>query len=264
VTLTGILSMGLLPSKGAHPSQGRRSRPFGQTLTADGLYGPDHQHLFCVRMDMAVDGVDNRVVEVEVEPTGTSTDDDEDEYARRHGRLNAFRRKATVLKSEASAAREANPRRGRHWLIESTTKCNGLGEPTAWRLEPGVGASVVPACSPGANYLDRAAFVSKCLWATRYHPNERYPAGDFPNQRPPSQPDGLPVWTAKRDASLEGGCDLVLWHTFGVTHVVRPEDAPVMPCERASFHLKPHGFFDASPCVDVPCSACGPPPRSRL
>lgn len=238
----------------------------------------------------------------QVEPTGTSTDDDEDEYARRHGRLNAFRRKATVLKSEASAAREANPRRGRHWLIESTTKCNGLGEPTAWvspgglarapphhrpvashahherlillrpafasplaqRLEPGVGASVVPACSPGANYLDRAAFVSKCLWATRYHPNERYPAGDFPNQRPPSQPDGLPVWTAKRDASLEGGCDLVLWHTFGVTHVVRPEDAPVMPCERASFHLKPHGFFDASPCVDVPCSACGPPPRSRL
>jgi len=79
-------------------------------------------------MDMAVDGVDNRVVEVEVEPTGTSTDDDEDEYARRHGRLNAFRRKATVLKSEASAAREANPRRGRHWLIESTTK-----SPRAWR-----------------------------------------------------------------------------------------------------------------------------------
>ena len=52
-----------------------------------------------------------------------------------------------------------------------------------------------------------------------YKPEERYPGGDFPNQRPPSKPDGLAAWTA-RDASLEA-TDLVVWHVFGVTHAVR-------------------------------------------
>ncbi len=36
--------------------------------------------------------------------------------------------------------------------------------------------------------------------------------------------------TAPQDASLEGA-DPVIWYAFGVTHVVRPEDFPVMPCE---------------------------------
>jgi len=51
---------------------------------------------------------------------------------------------------------------------------------------------------------------------------------------------------------------------FGVTHIVRLEDAPVMPCERVGFHLKPEGFFDVSPCTDVPCAACDAHVRSRL
>ena len=57
-----------------------------------------------------------------------------------------------------------------------------------------------------------------------------------------------------RDAKLDG-TDVVLWHVFGLTHVVRTEDAPVMPCETVGFHLRPCGFFDVSPCVDVPCTA---------
>lgn len=56
----------------------------------------------------------------------------------------------------------------------------------------------------------------------------------------------------------------VVWHVFGVTHIVRLEDAPVMPCERVGFHLKPEGFFDVSPCTDVPCAACDAHVRSRL
>ena len=60
--------------------------------------------------------------------------------------------------------------------------------------------------------------------------------------------------------------DVVLWHVLGVTHAVRPEDYPVMPCERVGFALKPLGFFDASPCVDVPCDACAArgAPKSKL
>jgi primary-amine oxidase len=41
--------------------------------------------------------------------------------------------------------------------------------------------------------------------------------------------DGLAKWTAA-NRSL-AGADPVIWHTFGATHVPRPEDFPVMPCE---------------------------------
>ena len=34
------------------------------------------------------------------------------------------------------------------------------------------------------------------LWVTAYSPDERFPAGDFPNQRSPHEPDGLEKWSA--------------------------------------------------------------------
>jgi Cu2+-containing amine oxidase len=33
---------------------------------------------------------------------------------------------------------------------------------------------------------------------------------------------------------------------FGVTHISRPEDWPIMPVEILRAHLKPSGFFDVS------------------
>jgi len=41
--------------------------------------------------------------------------------------------------------------------------------------------------------------------------------------------DGLSVW-AERDECIEDE-DLVLWHVFGVTHIPRVEDFPIMPVE---------------------------------
>jgi len=47
---------------------------------------------------------------------------------------------------------------------------------------------------------------------------------------------------------------LVMWHTFGLNHVPRPEDWPVMPVEYCGFHLIPVGFFDKNPTLDIPPS----------
>ena len=58
-----------------------------------------------------------------------------------------------------------------------------------------------------------------------------------------------------QDRSLEPDIDLVLWHCFGVTHIVRPEDFPVMPVESTGFTLKPVGFFRGNPATDVPYQA---------
>jgi primary-amine oxidase len=46
--------------------------------------------------------------------------------------------------------------------------------------------------------------------------------------------------------------DVVLWHTFGPTHIPRTEDWPVMPVDYYGFWLKPHGFLDRNPALDLP------------
>ena len=61
---------------------------------------------------------------------------------------------------------------------------------------------------------------------------------------------GIPEWI-KADRPLDGE-DVVLWHTFGATHLVRTEDWPVMPVEYAGFTLKPANFFDRNPALDLP------------
>jgi primary-amine oxidase len=43
-----------------------------------------------------------------------------------------------------------------------------------------------------------------------------------------------------------------VWYTFGAHHVVRPEDWPVMPVSTIGFMLKPSGFFDGNPALDLP------------
>jgi primary-amine oxidase len=47
---------------------------------------------------------------------------------------------------------------------------------------------------------------------------------------------------------------VVLWYVFGIHHITRPEDWPVMPSDIVSFWLKPFGFFDRNPALDVPPS----------
>ena len=49
----------------------------------------------------------------------------------------------------------------------------------------------------------------------------------------------------------------MLWHTFGLTHIPRPEDWPIMPVDYAGFWFKPYGFLDVNPAMDVPVAVAG-------
>ena len=61
--------------------------------------------------------------------------------------------------------------------------------------------------------------------------------------------EGLAVWTrAQRPID---DTDVVLWYVFGIHHVPRVEDWPVMPVDVVSFRLTPAGFFDRNPALDV-------------
>ncbi|MEJ2866590.1 primary-amine oxidase [Actinomycetospora sp. OC33-EN08] len=204
---------------------------------APGLGAPYHQHLFCARLDMTVDGVRNAVDEVEAErvPMGEGNP---------YG--NAFRRKVTRLASEAGAQRDNDGSVVRTWHIVNPEKRNAVGKPVGYALHPENKATLL--ADENSSIHARAGFSTHNLWVTPYRPDERYPAGDFVNQNPGG--DGLPRWTqADRDVDGE---DIVVWHTFGTTHFPRPEDWPVMPVEYTGFTLKPVGFFDANPALDVP------------
>jgi len=209
------------------------------TEVAPGLGGPVHQHLFSARLDMTVDGLANAVEEVDVSGAPPGPDNP-------YG--NAIVQHVTRLTTESGAARTANASRGRTWRVLSTEHANRFGRPVAYTLYPE--AAPVLLADPSSSVAARAGFATHHLWVTRYDPAERYPAGDFVNQHPGGA--GLPAFIAA-DRDIDG-TDIVLWHTFGPTHVPRPEDWPVMPVARCGFTLKPTGFFGRNPALDVPPS----------
>jgi len=233
VKLTGILStMGVAPGED----------PRFASMIAPQLAAPFHQHLFNVRLDAEVDGPNNSVYEVDTHPVPPGPD---------NPWSNAFAPVATLLESEARAQRVVDPSTSRCWKIVNPRSENRLGIPVAYKLVPGPTPTLL--ANPDSSVAQRAAFATRNLWVTPYAPDERRAAGDYPNQH--AGGDGLPKWTAGDRSIVER--DIVLWYTFGVTHIPRPEDWPVMPVEYAGFMLSPHGFFDRNPALDVP-----PPPSA--
>lgn len=204
---------------------------------APGIFTPVHQHLFCARLDVAIDGEDNRLFEVDAKriPMGA-----ENPFG------NAFTWTETPLRTEEEAKRVADATVARVWEVQSASRTNYVGRPTAYRLYPQPTALLM--ADPESKVYGRAAFASKHLWATAYQPDERWPAGTYPNAHAGGA--GLPEYTAK-NRSIDAG-DIVLWHTFGLTHVPRPEDWPIMPVDYAGFWFKPYGFSDVNPALDVP------------
>ena len=207
------------------------------TEVAPGLTAPFHQHLFSARLDMTVDGVRNAVDEVEARRVPVGPDNP-------YG--NAFTQVRTRLTRESEAARKADGSVVRTWQIVNPEVTNGLGRPVGYALIPENKATMLADASSSIHA--RATFATNHLWVTAYDPAERYPAGDFVNQNPGGA--GLPAWVAA-DRPLDGE-DIVVWHTFGTTHFPRPEDWPVMPVDYTGFTLKPVGFFDRNPTLDVP------------
>ena len=230
VKLTGVVSTAAV-MPGERPKYG--------TLVAPQLSAPIHQHIFNVRMDMCVDGANNSVYEVDIMPAEA----DDNPYG------NAFYAKSTLLPTEQAAQRLIAPMKGRYWKIINPAKTNAMGYPTAYKLMPG--ENTLPLARPDASVTKRATYMTKHLWVTPYSADEKYPAGDYPNQNPGGA--GLPHWTQDNRSVEE--TDVVVWYTFAHSHSPRAEDWPVMPVATIGFMLKPLNFFDENPANDVPPAA---------
>ena len=224
---------GIIQTAGVAPGE---KYPWGG-MVGPGLGGPTHQHFFSVRMHMMLDGEGNSVTEHEFHPRPWG---DGNPYG------NVFDTTSQVLKREMDAAREADGRTGRFWKVINPNKKNAVGNPPGYKIV--VTPTPVMLAQEGSTVRARGGFATKHIWVTQYDPKERYGSGDYPNQHQGGA--GLPAYV-QQNRSIENQ-DIVVWHSFGHTHVCKPEDMPIMSVEYAGFMMKPNNFFDGNPAMDLP------------
>jgi primary-amine oxidase len=213
-----------------------RPNPNG-TLVDERTYAPFHQHFLVARLDLDVDGPDNTVFMTEsfAEPIGPDNP---------HGLSVVVRN--VPLRTEQEGMQDVDFATQRAWKVMNTNVVNGIGTNPSYKLVP-TGA-LPPMFDPDSPVMKRANVIGHTLWVTPNDPDERWPAGEFVNQSVVDT--GLGEWT-KANRSIDN-TDVVLWYVFGLHHITRPEDWPVMPVDVVSFWLKPFGFFDRNPALDVP------------
>ncbi len=203
------------------------------------LASPIHQHLFNVRIDWDLDDGDNQLFETNVEPLPINNVNPEGTQ---------FQAISSHLTKESEAQRNIAPEKSRTWKIVNPNKLNKVGSPTSYKILYGNTPTLLsnPDSPPGK----RAAFAKHNIWATPFQNEERSGGGRHTVMH--SGEGGLEEITAK-DRNISE-CDLVTWLSFGVTHIPRPEDWPVMPVEYCGVHLIPVGFFDQNPTINLPPS----------
>ena len=153
VKLTGIMNTTALNSD--EPAR------YG-TEVAPRLLAPNHQHFFCARLDVDIDGQTNAAQEVNTQSVPAGADNP-------HG--NAFVAEVTPLSTESTAQRTTNPLSSRFWRFINSTRKNEFGGPVGYRLCPG--ENTPPYALSTAAIIQRAGFLTKNIWVTPYEPGER-------------------------------------------------------------------------------------------
>ncbi|OCF32139.1 hypothetical protein I316_06295 [Kwoniella heveanensis BCC8398] len=209
------------------------------TRVGDGVLAPYHQHIFNLRIDPAIDGHENTVSYVDSLPMP------------RDAKLNPYGTgyitKETSITQSGTA--QTDPYKNRIFKISNPSKINPVTlSPVAYKLVP-IASQVLLAAEDSWHHR-RSHFTDAPIWVTKYKDRELFPAGDYTNQS--AGGEGIRDWVARND-NVENG-DVVLWHTYTFTHNPRPEDFPIMPAEFVRIALKPVGFCNYNPTMDVPPS----------
>ena len=209
--------------------------PYG-TLVDQRTYAPFHQHFLVARLDLDVDGAANTVYATESEALPIGPDNP-------YGL--ALVQRDTPLRTE-EGIQDYGWETQRAWKVVNTNVTQRVGTPVAYKLVPG--ARVPADAAPDSPVLQRAEAIAphavghavrrgRALAVRRVRrPERRGPRACRPG--PP------------QDRSIED-TDVVLWYVFGIHHITRMEDWPMMPVDTVSFWLKPFGFFDRNPALDV-------------
>ena len=207
------------------------------TIVEPHVEANNHQHWFVYRFDLDVDGQNNSVGEMNSVPVPVGPDNP-------YG--NSLVGKMTMFKTEQEAQRDARASSSRMWMVMNHMVKNKFGHPSSYMLHPSAG--ITPLASKNSSLYKRAPVLYHHFWATPYQPDELYAAGEFPASNQTGE--GLAAWTSQ-NRSLEN-TDLVSWYVAGVTHVVRPEEWPIMNQHTVAVTLMPFGFMSSNPVLGMP------------
>ncbi|KAI0384394.1 copper amine oxidase 1 [Hypomontagnella monticulosa] len=232
-----------------------------------GVLAQNHQHIFAVRIDPAIDSYgagDTAVVLEESHPVPMNPETNP------HGNGYEIRRRRV----ERAGFADAEPKLNRVLRLEHATKKNEIsGKNVGYKLVPS--ATQLLLADDRSVQAARAPFAKHHLWFTGYRDGELWAAGEFTNQAPREE-GGVKAMVERGDwfvdESVENGVNgattngvsheqeeekgkkssPVVWSVFGLTHNPRVEDWPVMPVEIHQFHLRPADFFTSNPALDIP------------
>jgi primary-amine oxidase len=209
-------------------------------VVSGGVLAQNHQHIFCVRMDPAIDGPDNSVVVEESHPVPMN------DVTNPKGNFY----KVTQQTLERACYLDAAPELNRTIKMINPHKKNPIsGHPVGYKFIPL--ATQLLLADPNSVQAKRAQFAQHHVWVTKHHDGELYAGGRYTLQSQ-QEVDGV-ADAVKRGESVVD-TDVVVWSTFGITHNPRVEDWPVMPVEIFQLMIKPADFFTANPSLDVPSS----------
>ncbi|KAI1338943.1 copper amine oxidase [Xylariaceae sp. FL0016] len=221
------------------------------TQVYPGVNAHNHQHLFCLRVDGNVDGPNNTVFMADAVPSDAPVGSPENFYG------NAFYAKKTKLATTGQAATDYDGTYSRTWEICNTNKLHPYSKkPSSYKLVSREVPKLLP--KEGSLVWKRAGFARHAVHVTKYSDDQLWPAGRHVPQTSGEPSLGLPEWIGDGSESVDN-TDVVLWHTFGVTHIPAPEDFPIMPVEPITLLLRPRNFFTNNPVLDVPPSFCSTP-----
>ncbi|KAF7506674.1 hypothetical protein GJ744_011503 [Endocarpon pusillum] len=226
---TGIVSV-------VHIDKNKTS-PWGNVVSP-GTLAQNHQHLFALRLDPAIDGHRNTIFKEETLPLPMSPS------ANPHG--NGYRVVSEPITT--SSFLDASPFTNLTIKLSNPHILNSISrKPISYQFTPS--PSQLLLADPKSTQAARARFATHHVWITKYRDGELFAAGEFTNQSY-SERGGVADAVARNDDV--GDADVVVWNVFGLTHNPRVEDWPVMPVEKHELHIRPADFFERNPALDVP------------
>ncbi|KAI9274189.1 copper amine oxidase [Sporodiniella umbellata] len=211
------------------------------TTVAPQVNAPHHQHFFTMRIDPMIDGINNSVASVDVHVDPLATGHPNNQFG------NGFKPKTTILRDTIEGQQCVDYNTGRFWKILNENRLHPYTRrPVGWKI---YSKNNIPLFAQNDSIAaERAGFTKKNLYVTPYNANQQFAGGRYANMS--SGKDTLEHW-AKSGHDIVNR-DIVLWFTFGLTHLTRVEDFPCMPVETCGFSMKPFDFFTSNPGLDVP------------
>ncbi|KAF2662264.1 copper amine oxidase-like protein [Lophiostoma macrostomum CBS 122681] len=211
------------------------------TVVHPGVLAAHHQHILSLRIDPALGSYrqGNRLTYTEAHAMAM---DSENPFG------NGYRAISTPVK--LAGGLDLDTSKSRTFAIQNVGMKNPINSlPASYKIQV---PPVQPLLAhPDSFHYRRAEFADHSIYVTKYADDELFCGGKFTNQSRGGT--GIKNWVSRGDNVLDE--DIVVWVQFGLNHIPRIEDFPVMPCETVKVHLKPVNFFTRNPALDVPPSS---------